>query len=242
MSVEHGPAFVAIIGPPGVGKSTITGALADIMGAQVFRLREFAYEFRARSGINHQLWGTGDPLGWLSEQTVALLVRAAFLGGYFPVQPVVVLENFPGSLTQFRLLNAVTRQLRAPLAVVELTAGDSLLLIRVRSRRVCLTCEPDPRGDPHRPAHPVVECSDRCANCGGVLTRRWSDEPQRFAARLVRFRHRIPAIRQAVTALQLPYHVVNAAADPTACLHSVTTALATTPTFTRLFASRCEQL
>lgn len=155
------------------------------------------------------------------------------------MQPMMVLENFPGSLTQLRLLNATAGQLRVPLAVVELTAGDGLLAIRARTRRVCPTCEPDPFGDPHRPACSAAEDPDRCASCGGALTLRHSDEPQQFTARLARFRRRIPVIRQAVTALHLPYHVVDASDDPTSCLHRVTTALAATPPLAYL-TSRCE--
>lgn len=120
MSVEHevtsAAGFVAIVGPPAVGKSTVSGALADRFGARVFRLREFAHEFRARAGVDQRLFDTSDPLGWFPEETVALLLRAAFLQGQFSVRPMVVLENFPGSLTQFRLLNAVAGQLQAPLA------------------------------------------------------------------------------------------------------------------------------
>lgn len=243
MSVEFGMAsaagFVAVVGPPAVGKSTVTSALADRFGARVFRLREFAHEFRTRSGVNQRLFDTGDPLGWFPEETVALLLRSAFLHGQFPVQPMAVLENFPGSLTQLRLLNATAGQLRAPPAVIELTAGDDQLAIRACTRRVCLTCEPDPLGDPHRPACSAVEDPDRCASCGGALTLRRSDEPQRFTARLARFRRRIPTIRQAATALQLPYHVVDASDDPTICLHRVTTALAATPPLAYL-PSRCE--
>lgn len=244
MSVKHGmpsaAGLVAVVGPPAVGKSTLTGALANRFGARVFRLREFAHEFRARSGTDQRLFDTGDPLGWFPDKAVALLLRAAFLQGQFPAQPMVVLENFPGSLIQFQLLNTVAGQLQAPLAVIELTADDGLLSIRIRTRRVCLTCEPDPRGDPHRPAHPAAEHPDQCASCGGALTLRRGDEPQRFAARLARFRHRIPAIRQAVRALRLPYHVVDATSDPTSCLHRVTTAFATTPPLAHLLTSRCE--
>jgi adenylate kinase family enzyme len=246
MSVEHGvpsaAGFIAVVGPPAVGKSTVTGALADRFGARVFRLREFAHEFCARSGVDQRLFNTGDPLGWLPEKTVALLIRAAFLHGQFPAQPMVVLENFPGSLTQLWLLNATVGQLGAPLVVVELTAGDGLLEIRVRTRRVCPTCEPDLRGDPHRPARSAAEYPDRCVSCGGVLALRRGDEPQRFATRLARFRRRIPAIRQAVRSLCLPYHVVDATGDPTSCLHRVTTALAATSPLAHLLASRCEHL
>ncbi|MGH4011484.1 MAG: hypothetical protein ACRDTH_25520 [Pseudonocardiaceae bacterium] len=133
MSAEHGisPAarLVAVLGPPAVGKSTVTGALADHLGAPVFRLRDYAHEFRFRPGIDQGLFDTSDPLGWFPDETVALLLRAAFLQGQFPAQPMVVLENFPGSLTQFRLLNAVAGQLQASLAIVELIADDDLLAI-----------------------------------------------------------------------------------------------------------------
>jgi adenylate kinase len=155
MSIDRGMpstvGFVAFVGPPAVGKTTVTSALVERFGARVFRLREFAYEFRARSGIGPWLFDTGDPLGWFPERTVALLLRVAFLHGQFPVRSMVVFENFPGSLIQFQLLNATAWQLGALLVFVELTADDDLLANRIRTRRVCHTCEPDPCDDPHRP-------------------------------------------------------------------------------------------
>jgi hypothetical protein len=89
--------FVAVVGPPAVGKSTVSGALADRFGARAFRLREFAHEFRTRFGVNQRLFDAGDPLGWFREETVALLLRAAFLHGQFPAQPMVVLESSPAA-------------------------------------------------------------------------------------------------------------------------------------------------
>lgn len=38
--------FIAVVGPPAAGKSTVTRALADRFGARVVRLREFAHESR----------------------------------------------------------------------------------------------------------------------------------------------------------------------------------------------------
>ncbi len=67
--------FIAAVGPPAVGKSTITGALVDRLGARVFRLRKYAYEFRCRFGVDQRLFDTGYPLGWFPEETVALLLR-----------------------------------------------------------------------------------------------------------------------------------------------------------------------
>ncbi|MGH3838555.1 MAG: hypothetical protein ACRDSF_23105 [Pseudonocardiaceae bacterium] len=74
----------------------------------------------------------------------------------------MVLENFPGSLTQLLLLKATADQLRAPLMLIDLTAADIVVAARARTRRVCPGCEPDPRGDPHRPAQPATHDLNRC--------------------------------------------------------------------------------
>lgn len=230
MHVRHGAPsmrrFVGVVGPPAVGKSTVTRALTDRYGGRVFRLREFAYEIRSRPGVNQRLFASDDPLGWLPEDTVAQVLRAAFVQGRFPASALVVLENFPGSLAQLRLLASIADRLVASLMLIELTAGDDLLTIRSQAWRVCPTCEPDPRGDPHRPARGSGHEPHRCVGCGGELQLRWGDEPIRFAARLARFRDRIPAIRTDAKSLHLPYHEVDATSDPATSVHRVTAVLA----------------
>jgi adenylate kinase family enzyme len=234
--------FVAVVGPPAVGKSTVTGALADRFGARVFRLREFAHELRSQPAADQRLFDTRDSLGWLPEETVFLLLQAALLHGQFPAHGLVALENFPGSLTQLLLLKGIADQLRAPLTLIELTAADTVVAARARARRVCPACEPDPRGDPHRPAHRTTHHPDRCDSCGGGLLPRRGDGRQRFAARLARFRRRIPAIRRAATVLHLSYDAVDSTGDPDTCLRGVTAALAATEPLAHLFASRREHL
>ncbi|MGH3687648.1 MAG: hypothetical protein ACRDRU_13095 [Pseudonocardiaceae bacterium] len=220
--------FVAVLGPPAVGKSTVSRALAGCLDAQIFRLREFAHECHSHGTADERLFETHDSLGWLPEETVFLLLQTAFMHGQFPARGLVVLENFPGSLTQLLVLKSIADQLQAPLMLIELTADDIVVAGRARSRRVCPACEPDPRGDSHRPAHPAIHDPDRCDLCGGGLLPRRGDEPQRFAPRLARFRRRIPAIRRAATVLQLAYHAADATCDPGTCLQSVVTALAAT--------------
>ena len=162
--------FVAVVGPPAVGKSTVSRALAaGSLGAQVFRLREFAHECRSHGTADERLFDTRDSLGWFPEETAFLLLQAAFIQGQFPARGLVVLENFPGSLTQLLLLKAIADQLRAPLMLIELTADNIVVAARARTRRVCPACEPDLRGDPHRPAHPATHDLNRCDSCGGEL-------------------------------------------------------------------------
>jgi|GEM_PF-3325006 len=218
--------LVAVVGPPAVGKSTVSRALVDSLGAQVFRLREFAHECRSHGTANERLFETRDSLGWFAEETVFLLLQAAFIQGQFSPCGLVVLENFPGSLTQLLLLKATADQLQAPLMLIELIAADVVVAARARTRRVCPACEPDPHGDPHRPARRATHDLNRCDSCDGRLLPRPGDEPERFAARLARFRRRISPVRRAATALQIPHHEVDATCDPDTCLRSVVTALA----------------
>ena len=234
--------FVAVVGPPAVGKSTVTRGLSDSLCAQVFRLREFAHECRSHGTADERLFETRDSLGWLPEETVFLLLHTAFIQRQFPARGLVVLENFPGSLAQLLLLKATADQLRAPLTLIELTADDIVVATRARTRRVCPTCEPDLHSDPHRPARPATHDLDRCDRCDGGLLPRRGDEPHRLAARLARFRRRIPAIRRAATALQMPYHTADATCDPGTCLQAVVTALAATEPLAHLLGSRHEHL
>lgn len=99
MSVEHGvpsaAGFVAVVGPPAVGKSTVTGALADRFGARVFRLRQargstsiarrpgaMAGQVR-HCGPAHRPTGRGDDLANRAERLLrrAQLVTADLVTG-----------------------------------------------------------------------------------------------------------------------------------------------------------------
>jgi adenylate kinase family enzyme len=213
--------FVAVLGPPAVGKSTVTASLVARTGARVFRLREFVRCVRNKPDVNQRLFTTDDPLGWLGDGAVAFMLQAAFLDGQFPESPTVVLENFPGSDVQARLLAIIMDRLAARLDLVELVAPQDVLMARRRMRRVCSTCEPDPLGDPHRPARPGRCDPARCRDCGGELRRRPSDHPVRFAARLSRFHERIPAIRAAAEELALPFHTVDASTDAATCFRHI---------------------
>jgi hypothetical protein len=69
---------------------------------------------------------------------------------------------------------------------------------------------------------------------------RRGDEPERFAARLARFRRRISTIRRAARALHIPYHAVDATGDPDTCLQPVVTALAAAEPLPQVLGSRYE--
>lgn len=205
--------LVAVIGPPAVGKSSVTGLAADALEASVLRLREFAERYWANHPELDHLFETADPLGWFRDDTVKILLDAAF--NVMSRAAIVFLENMPGNAIQMRLLGGLASAAGYKLELVELTAPDSLLALRSSSRRVCLSCEPDRRGDPHRPALGSAAAPDECARCGYRLVPRRSDEPHLRQARLRRFRSEPPQIRAAAAEAGLPHRVIDATGDLT---------------------------
>ena len=187
--------IIAFIGPPGAGKTTLTMRLGENDGCSVFRLREHVpQQILAAASINP------DRVDWIDDLTVA---RA--LGAY--VQEVVgkgsvhavLLDNFPGSRFQVDLLlGIVRRQSRAcSVTAVELVLDEGVRQARLRSRKVCHTCEQDPVHDPRLPA--VASSNDpwRCARCGGTLHPRRGDAPRLASGRSSRFAQEAPGLRQA---------------------------------------------
>jgi adenylate kinase family enzyme len=203
---------VSVLGPPAVGKSTLVGHLAERLGASVFRLREFAAGYRRTHPETGEWFVTDDPLGWFRDETVARLLRIAFFGTVFRSWPVI-LENLPGNATQLADTSVVLEVLHVRHLVVELSAPDAVLWERVRRRRVCPTCEPDPDGDPHRPATARPDLPGRCSRCDGHLLPRRGDDGERFAQRLARYHEEIEGIRRAALHLSLTYHSVPAVPD-----------------------------
>ncbi|ABP54444.1 hypothetical protein [Salinispora tropica] len=220
------PGFVALTGPPAVGKTTLSAQLAAVHGAQVFRLREFAQGFRHRPDADPALFATEDPLGWFSDQTVRVLLDVALLGR----EPtgVTVLENLPGTVNQLRTISEIGRRLGLPVMVIELTAPDTIVIGRSLARRVCPACEPDLDADPHRPAGAAAADFENCVTCGNRLLRRRCDGTGLYELKLRRFRSRIPGIRREAATLDLPYQAVNATASPADCLRRVVAALRST--------------
>jgi adenylate kinase family enzyme len=207
--IAAAPVVISILGPPAVGKSTVTAYLASQLGASVFRLREFASGYRRAHPETEAWFNTDDPLGWFSDATAARILRIAFLDAGFDSWPVL-LENLPGNATQLADTSVVLELLGALYVLVELTAPDDVLWQRAGQRRVCPTCDPEAGGDPHRPATGRRDQPDLCAQCNGQLVQRRSDDAERFAQRLSRYRHNIRWVRRSAHQLPLTYHTVTA--------------------------------
>ncbi|MEV0339440.1 hypothetical protein AB0H49_10465 [Nocardia sp. NPDC050713] len=188
---------VPILGPPAVGKTTLTLALGNRARRHTFRLRD-----QVPADVLAATAGTAAHLGWIGTDIVDQALHS-YLD--FVVQrdvDVVLMDNFPGSAGQVSLLlEAVAHS--APMARVEpleLHADSKVLRNRARQRRVCQRCEKDPVADPRIPAKPSLFDDWLCGKCGALLHFRRGDAPRLLEARTKRFDSSIDKIRAAFTA------------------------------------------
>src|SRR5271170_5981881 len=135
LAMEH---VMAVIGPPAVGKTTLTMRLGEKPGCSVFRLREHVPKVMLAAAA-----ANSDRVDWVDDVTVARALRA-YAERIIGDESVhtVLLDNFPGSGTQVGLLLGILARLAPECAVTaaELVADDRVRLARVRARRVCHTC------------------------------------------------------------------------------------------------------
>jgi adenylate kinase len=187
---------IAVIGPPAVGKTTLTTRLGEAPGCAIFRLREHVPQTALAAASANP-----DRVDWIDDLIVTRVLRT-YVGRAAAGKSVctVLFDNFPGSALQVELLLGVLSRL-APacgLTAVELRADERTRQQRVENRRVCHTCEHDPVHDPRLPATPCSSDPWRCARCGGLLHPRRGDAPRLFSARTARFEAEAPAVRQAL--------------------------------------------
>jgi adenylate kinase family enzyme len=186
---------IAVIGPPAVGKTTLTTRLGEEPGCAVFRLREHVpREILAAAAANP------DRVDWVDDLNVARAVRAYIERMNAGAVRTVLLDNFPGSGAQVRLLLGILLARLSPrcaVKAVELVLDEHARQERVRSRRVCHACEDDPAHDPRRPAVASDGDPRKCGQCGGTLHPRRGDAPRLLRARTSRFRDEAPGLRKA---------------------------------------------
>ncbi|WP_367318817.1 AAA family ATPase [Streptomyces sp. HUAS ZL42] len=207
-----GRLFISLLGPPNVGKSTLAAKLSDEFAAAIIRPRDaIRGAIQWRPGLA-DLFGPVDHLGWSSDYALAFAVRLAV--DAVRSRDNVLLENLPWDVLQLLDLYRFTADAGARLTVLLIDTPDEVLLERGSNRRVCQTCERDPSELPRRPAHAAASDPDRCATCGGALSRRPDDSETTLVERIRRSRRYLTEMRHCASALDLPIRVIDGTSLP----------------------------
>ncbi len=200
---------VPILGPPAVGKTTLTLRVGAGPTRRVFRLRE-----HVPVDVLAATASSPDRLGWLEDSVVEptvrrYLERAAEDGNVH----TILLDNFPGTDIQATMLIELLRELapQCTLKPIELTLDERTRRHRARERRVCFSCEKDPISDPRIPVEGSVADRGNCPRCGNQLHPRRGDAPSLYAARSRRHSDATDAIRESF--ISAGYSVVTLEAD-----------------------------
>ena len=207
---ETGRLFLSLLGPPNSGKSTLSGALCQRLGAHVIRPRDAIRQTVARQSYAADLFAPVDDLGWASDYALAYAVRMA-IGALPPVIHRIILENLPWDALQLLELKQLVSRTSSELVVLFVDAPDDVLMDRGSQRRVCQTCEPDPTREPRRPAFSAVDDAKRCGVCGSRLAVRPDDTPTILTRRIKRSREYLAQILRHADAACIPVHRLDGA-------------------------------
>jgi len=161
---------VVLLGPPGSGKGTVAGKLADRFGIEHISTGQwFRKEMEA-----------GSELGKKISETVKRgeLVRDECVVGLFEqwLTPNLILKGYlldglPRTLPQAEALDVFCAEKKAPIEVVlYLECPDEVIVKRITGRRVCLTCGKTYHVENFPPRIPGI-----CDACGSRLVQRPDD-------------------------------------------------------------------
>lgn len=181
---------VVMMGPPGAGKGTQAGTVADLVGVTHVASGDLFRE-AAKLGTEH------------GRQAKAYMDRGELVPDDLTVAMVIarlsqpdcvqgfVLDGFPRSLGQARALDDSLGEQQRPLdRVIDIRVPDEVLLRRLSGRWLCSTCHASYHMVFSPPTTPGV-----CDRCGGELYQRVDDQEDTARRRLeVYFEETVPVL------------------------------------------------
>jgi adenylate kinase len=217
------PWHIVLFGPPGVGKGTQAGLVAEHYGACHLSTGDV---FRAATD-GHA------PVSPAMEAALAAMRRGELAPDSVVVELVreriaclccgrgFLLDGFPRTVEQARALDAMLAARGARLDIVlELEAGEETLVGRLSGRRVCRHC--------HAAWHETLEPTRRpgvCDACGGELFQRDDDRPAAIQVRLDAYRKTACPLAEHYRARGI-LRLVDASGEPAAVFAQVRRAMA----------------
>lgn len=182
VALHVGHTFV-VAGPPGAGKSTFSAAMDRSIGVQRFAVRLRLESLKAKG---HPLAKSIDRAMQGCERFIPDRFIEQMLDEFLETTDSsqhIVLEGIPINQQQAASIVSVLKHYgRSLTRVIVLTADESILLRRIRDRRVCLNCEQDAGA-----GMPIAAGIVTCPRCGAPVSHRRDDNAIDIANRLENF-------------------------------------------------------
>lgn len=171
---------ILLIGPPGAGKTTIAGQLAQVTGVAVIATgQQLRTEIRAQSALGQRI----EPLleqGQLAPDSVMAELMRNWLQR-IPIDQDCLLDGYPRSVAQAHMLETILADLdRRVDAVIVLTLDEASIVHRLSGRRIC-------RRDDGQDIILHIDDTAKIAQClarGVTLVQREDDHPDVIRTRL----------------------------------------------------------
>jgi len=182
---EQAPIVIVVLGPPGAGKGTQSGMLANLLGVPHISVGSLLRSFARDNGeVGLHLRGVME-LGHLVPDTLVLDVLATRIREADCTRGLI-LDGFPRTLRQAELLERgllrapqYSKNLREKLIALHLRVQTSTIVRRVSGRRICSFC----RATYHLESQPP-RVNGECDFDGSALTIREDDRTATVLKRL----------------------------------------------------------
>jgi adenylate kinase len=171
--------LVVLLGPPGVGKGTVAGPLADVLSVPKLATGDVLRAARRAGtprGLEAQAYMDRGDL--VPDEVILGIIKEALETP--ETSRGAILDGAVRTVPQAQGLERVLGELKRKLsAVVLFDAPDEELVRRLSGRTVCEQCQTPYTGR---------EPGSICEKCGGRLVRRADDEPEAVRNRLQVYR------------------------------------------------------
>ena len=168
-----------LLGPPGAGKGTVAGAVAEFGGAQHLSTGDL---FRKHIGQGTDLGKEAksyiDAGKLVPDELTVRMVEAELREG--DKLKDFVLDGFPRTIPQAEALDRMLATFGDALdVVVELDVPDQVIQERLTGRLLCRSC-----GAIYHKQNKATKQEGVCDLCGGEIYQRSDDKPETVTARL----------------------------------------------------------
>lgn len=162
---------IILIGPPGSGKGTQSESVSGRWGIAHISTGDILREnVKAGTELGKTAKTYMDEGKLVPDELIVAMMESRLREP--DARKGFLLDGFPRTLRQAEELDALLNKLGLSLdAVVELAAGDEVIVKRLTSRRVCKRC-----GEIYNTAAKPTRTAEVCDKCGGDVVQRGDDE------------------------------------------------------------------